>query len=77
MPGCPPTSAPDGVIPHQVAVRRRAARPTGPIQGQEGPRTLTPPSERYCAAVCRNGHVINDELQPPTPPRPPGPTWLR
>jgi hypothetical protein len=34
---------------------------------------LTPPSERYCAAVCRNGHVINDELQPPTPPRPPGP----
>jgi Uncharacterized protein conserved in bacteria (DUF2321) len=38
---------------------------------------LTPPSERYCAAVCRNGHVIHDELQPPTPPRPPGPpAWV-
>lgn len=36
-------------------------------------RTVIPPSDRYCAAVCRNGHVVNDDLLPPAAPRPPGP----
>ncbi len=34
---------------------------------------MIPPSDRYCAAVCRNGHVIKDSLPRPTPPRPSGP----
>jgi hypothetical protein len=29
---------------------------------------VIPPSDRYCAAVCRNGHIIKDHLDPP--PRP-------
>jgi hypothetical protein len=29
---------------------------------------VIPPSDRLCAAVCRNGHVIKDDLEPPPPP---------
>lgn len=27
---------------------------------------MIPPSDRYCAAVCRNGHIIKDTLNPPS-----------
>jgi hypothetical protein len=39
---------------------------------------LTPPSHRLLAAVCRNGHVLHDSLDPSTPPRPLGgpPGWV-
>ena len=26
---------------------------------------IPPPPDRYCAAVCRNGHIIKDDLNPP------------
>lgn len=33
---------------------------------------MNPPDGRYCAAVCRNGHVIKDDLPRPAPPPSPG-----
>jgi len=35
---------------------------------------VIPPTDRYCAAVCRNAHVIKDDLEPP--PQPPTSTGL-
>jgi hypothetical protein len=32
---------------------------------------VLPPSDRYCAAVCRSGHIIKDHLDPPPQPPPP------
>ena len=54
--------------------------PASPPRPDEEGLTVIPPNERYCAAVCRNGHVVNDALDPPAPPplpRPPGPpAWV-